>query len=101
MARTRTLHATRLLRRQLVLLDRHHFIPIFPIVVFDGQREGRTEREAMAHAAEDLDAIVLDLHAPAASVALLSAPQFTIEQLNIDRQASGQAFDNRDERATV
>ena len=55
----------------------------------------------MANTAENLDLILLDLHAPAAAITLLTAPELVIDLIDIDRQPGGQAFDNRDQRATV
>jgi hypothetical protein len=52
-------------------------------------------------AAEDLDAVLLDLHARAASIALLPSPQLVIDFLNIDWQSRRQTLNDRDERASV
>src|SRR5437868_5898146 len=71
-ARTRTFYATRFFGRNLARVRRHYFIPVGPVLVFDHQSQRRPERETMPHTTEDLDLVLLDLHAPAASVALLA-----------------------------
>ena len=55
----------------------------------------------MADAAEDLDAVMLDLHARTAAIALLPAMQLVIDLFDVDGHARGQTFDYRDQCATV
>ena len=55
----------------------------------------------MSDTADDLRAVLLDLHARAAAIALLSPMQFVIDLLHVDGQTGGQTFDYRDERVTV
>ena len=43
----------------------------------------------MAHAADNLRAIGLDLHAPAAAKTLLAAPQFAIDGFQGNRNSAG------------
>ena len=101
MAWTRTFHFSRLFRRKLFRFDGHDLIPIRPVLVLDHQSQRRSERQAVTHSAENLDPILLDLHARAAAISLLTAPQFMIDLIDVDGQTCGQTFDDRDERATV
>lgn len=55
----------------------------------------------MTHAAENLDAVFLDLHARAAAVAFLPPPKLLIDLLNFDRQAGRQTFNYRDQCASM
>ena len=55
----------------------------------------------MANATKNLDTILLDLHPPAAAIALLPSPQFMIDLIDIYGQTSGQPFNYRDQRATM
>ena len=55
----------------------------------------------MTHAAENLGAVIFNLHPAAATVTPLPPPQFVIDQININRQARGQAFYDSDQRAAV
>src|SRR5207248_5111990 len=97
----RSLYATRFLWSNRTRLNRHHFVPVGPIFVFDQHRQRRAEGQAVTNSAEDLDMIAFDLHARATPVTLLPSPEFMIDLIKIDRDAGGQTFDYRDERATM
>lgn len=55
----------------------------------------------MPDAGEDVGGVGLDLHAAAAAVSLLTAPEFAVEELLIDFQAGGDAGQEGDERLSV
>ena len=55
----------------------------------------------MAHAADDFGAIGLDLHAPAAAVALLAPPQFAVDGVEGNGDAGGQSRQRRDQALAV
>jgi hypothetical protein len=55
----------------------------------------------MTHAAKNLCLVLLNLHPAAATVTPLPSLQFTIDLRDVNGQARRQAFDNRDQRATV
>ena len=101
MTRPRPFDAARFLRREVLRLNRHHLSPVGPVFVFDHQRQRRAERQTMTNTAENLDAVLLDLHPRAAAIALLPPRELVIDLLNIDGHARGQTFDDRDQRATV
>src|SRR5262245_9840642 len=101
MTGTRAFHPTRFLWRNFAYLGGHHFVPVGPVFVLDGDRHRRSECQTMADAAEDFDAVLLDLHAGAAAIPLLTPPQFVIDLIDIDGQTGGQTFNNRDQCATV
>src|SRR5450755_355132 len=55
----------------------------------------------MAHAGEDVGGVALDLHASAAAVALLTAPEFAVEEGLVDFQSGGHAGKEGDEGLAV
>jgi hypothetical protein len=59
------------------------------IVVFDHQRDRRTERFAVSNARQYLDRVRLDLHPAAASIALLTPPEFMVDGSDIDIKSGG------------
>ncbi len=101
MTGTRTFDAARFFRRKLALARGHHIVPVGPVFVLNHHGEWGAQRQAMTHAADDLYTVLLDLHPRAAAIALLSPIQFVIDLFDVDGQTCGQAFDYRDECATV
>ncbi len=65
------------------------------VPVDDGERDGRSERLPSADAADDLDAIRLDLHTPAAPVAPLAASEIDVDVFCEQREARRDALDDR------
>ena len=55
----------------------------------------------MTHTAENLDAVLLNLHACAAPIALLPPRELVIDHFGVDGHTRGQTFDYRDKRATM
>src|SRR5947209_2720611 len=55
----------------------------------------------MAHAAQNLRVVALDLHAPAATVAPLPPLKLAVYSFDINGEARGQSLDDRDQRASV
>src|SRR5579884_1481712 len=53
----------------------HALAPVDPVAILDPQRNGRAQGVAVTHAGEDLDGVLLDLHAPAATIAALAPSQ--------------------------
>src|SRR2546423_13767523 len=96
-----SLYAARFLRSDVARLNRHHFIPVGPVFVFNHHRQWRAECQAVTNSAEDLNLIAFDLHARATAVTLLPSPEFMIDLIKIDRDAGRQTFDYRDQRATM
>src|SRR5271170_314359 len=81
--------------------DGQLFFPVFPVAIGDLDGDGRADGLAVAHAGEDVDLVGLDLHAAAAAVALLAAPELAVDEVDIDSEAGGQARDERDEGFAV
>src|SRR5271168_4345542 len=77
------------------------FFPVFPVVVGDLDGDGRADGFAVAYSTENMDFVGFDLHAAAAAVALLAAPEFTIDEVEVDCEAGGQAGNERDESFAV
>ena len=77
------------------------FLPVLPILVFQQDRDGRSDGLAVAHAGDKMRGIALDLHSAAAAVALLPPPQFAIHRRRINRQACRHSRQDRDQRLAV
>jgi hypothetical protein len=71
--------------------DGEGFLPIFPVAIGDLQGDGGTDGDGVSNAGENVGGIALDLHASAAAVALLAAPQLAVDEGLIDFQAGGHA----------
>ena len=84
-----------------VRTDVHRLLPVLPVAIADEHRDRAAERDTLADAAKDLRRVGLDLHAPAAAIAQLSAPQVVCEQVLIDRQARWQSVDRCQEGLSV
>src|SRR5207248_7438622 len=63
---------------RVALGDRQRLLPVLPIAVLDQDRNWGTNGLGVTHAGEKMCAVVLDLHATAAAVALLPPPQLAI-----------------------
>ena len=70
---------------RIAFFHRQRFGPVLPVVVGQQHGDGRADGFAVAHAAEDVGGVALDLHAAAAAIALLAAPEFAIDEGEIDR----------------
>src|SRR5436305_13039277 len=70
----------------------HDLLPILPITIVNQHRDGRPDRFAGANAGKKFDRVFLDLHPPAAAVALLPARQLPVHVLGDERHPRGHAF---------
>ena len=77
------------------ILHRQRFGPVLPVLVADDDGDGRADGLGVAHAGDNFGAVGFDLHAPAAAVALLAAPQLAIDGVERDRDAGGQPRQGR------
>ena len=82
-------------------LDAHRVPPVVPVLVPNLQRDGAAERLAAADAGQDLRAIPLDRHSPAAAVSELPAAEIGIEHVGSQRETGGHPFDDHDKCGTV
>jgi hypothetical protein len=73
-------------RRVRDRLDVHAALPVGPVQVVDGHRDGTTHGEPVPHAGDDVYLVVLDLLPSAAAVALLAAAQVVVDHRQVDRQ---------------
>src|SRR5262245_54937279 len=74
----------RILRFGFELLRRHNILPMDEVIIPDHQRDRRTESLAMTNAGQNLDRVLFDLHASAASIALLPTPELVVDLVNVD-----------------
>ena len=88
MSRPRRMHAPLLGVRRIDVPHAHRRFPVFEVVVADHDRNWRAEGFAASNAASDFGLIVLDLHPPAAPVAVLPASHIAIDPLAIEPNAS-------------
>ena len=68
---------------------RQFLLPVFPIAIDELDGDGRANGPSVAHTGEHMRLIGFDLHAAAAAVALLPAPQLAVHKFKIDRDAGG------------
>ena len=99
MARAGRRHALVFLR--IARLHRQRFFPILPVAILQHHRDRRTDCLAMTHPRKKARPVGFDLHAPAASKALLATPEFAIHKLLINRQSGRQPRKKRNERLAV
>ena len=79
----------------------HRLAPVGEISVSHQQADRGSERLPQAHAPGDLDAIVLDPHAAATTVAGHAALQIPVDPLRIDGNAGGKPLDDHGQCRTV
>ena len=77
------------------------FLPILPIFILQLDGDGRTDRHALTDAGKDMCGVALDLHAAAAAIALLAAPEFAVDERLIDFQSRRQAGKEGDQSLAV
>ena len=75
----------------VTIADGKRFLPVFPVAIFKLDGDRRSDRQAVTHAGEDMRGVALDLHASAPAIALLAAPEFTVEEGLVDFQSSRHA----------
>ena len=83
------------------ILHRKRFGPVFPIVIADDDGDGRADGLRVADAGDNFGAVGLDLHAPAAAVALLAAPEFAIDGVERDGNAGRKPGERGDQALAV
>ncbi len=86
-----------LVPRGIAFADRQRLLPVFPIFILQLDGNRRTNRNAVMHSGKYVSRIPLDLHAPAAAVALLPAPQLAIHKRLIYLKPGGQPRQKGDE----
>ena len=82
-------------------LDRHALGPVGPVAVGDAEGERRAQRPAEAQAGRPGDAVLLDLHAPAAAVAVLAPRQLAVHGGRGDAQPGRQPVEDAGQARTV
>lgn len=79
----------------------HGLLPVLPVAIADQHGHGTAERVALAHTAQDLRRVHLDLHAAAAAVAELPTTKVAGEGVLIDGKTGREAFHRRHQRLSV
>ena len=93
----RTRHRLLLVFRAIDVFHRKRFGPVFPIFVLDNDRDGRADGLRVADARNNFDLICFDLHAPAAAIALLPAPEFAIDGVERNGDPGGESGQGGDQ----
>ena len=75
--------------------------PVLVVAVADDERQRRPERPPVPQAGEHLDAVLLDLLARAAPVALLPPREVGVDRVAVELEPGGQPGHDRDERGPV
>ena len=87
-----------LVQRGVAGLDRQFRLPVLPVAVDELDGDGRTDRLAVAHAAEHVGLVGFNLHAAAAAIALLAPPQIAVDEVKINGHTGRQSGDQRNQR---
>ena len=85
----------------VALAHRQRLLPIFPVSVFQLDRNRRTYRHAVTDAGKNVRGVTLDLHAAAAAIALLPAPEFPVEKCLVHFEPGRQARKESDQSFAV
>lgn len=97
MPRTRrsqvTLRVFTTARSTVSILYGQGLLPIFPVAVFDANRNGRADGLSVAYAGEKFSLILFDFLPSAAAVSELPPVHLAIHKFQIDRNARGQSGD--------
>ena len=80
---------------------RHLVAPVLPVLVADHEADGTAERPAPADTGVDLDRVLLDLHAAAASVSDLPSGQIAVDVRHPDQEARRHPLDDPHEKFAV
>ncbi len=91
----------RLVFRAVDIFHRQRFGPVLPIFVVDDDGDGRADGLRVADAGDNFDAVRFDLHAAAAAVALLAAPQFAIDGVERDGNTGGKSGQGGDQALSM
>ena len=86
---------------RLLGLDVHRLLPVHPVAVANEQGDGGARRHAVPYAREDLRAVALDLHPPAAAVSTLATPELEIERVDVELKTCGHAVNGHDQGLAV
>ncbi len=87
--------------RGIARFNREGFGPVFPVGVGNNHGSAASRWFGVTHAGDDVGAIGFDLHATAASKALLPAPEFVLYCVNRDGYAGGEACEGRHQAFAV
>ncbi|MNL16751.1 hypothetical protein D3C87_1378050 [compost metagenome] len=77
-------------------LGRHGQLPVGEVLVRDLEGDRSSRSQAVAHSGAKRHTIGLDLHALASPVALLAPGQLGVDRMDVQRDACGEAFDDRE-----
>ena len=94
---TRSWRSDSLVLGRIAGLNRQGFLPVLPITVCEFDRYWRSDGLAVTDAGKEVRCIFLDAHAAAATIALLAAPEFPVDELQIDRDSGRKTRNNGDQ----
>jgi hypothetical protein len=76
-------------------------LPVDPVPVLDRHRDRAADGFTRANTGQDVGAVGFDRHAPTATVSTLSPLEIRRDEVNVDRQAGGNSFEDDNQRAAV
>jgi len=79
----------------------HDVLPVGPILVLDQIGDGAAQSLAVADAADDANAVGLDLHPLATAVATHATDQIRVDRVDIDGQTGGQSLEDAHQHGAV
>jgi hypothetical protein len=82
-------------------IGRHLLLPVLPIAVLDHERHRRAEGLSPSHARRDRDLVLLDRHATAPPIPLLTPPEIVVDRRTIDGKSRRATLENRREARPV
>jgi hypothetical protein len=85
----------------IAFADWQGFLPVFPVPVVKLNGDGGADGHSLTDARKDVGGVALDLHAPAAAVALLATPKFAVEEGLVNLQSGGHAGKESDQGFAV
>src|ERR1700679_2133739 len=78
-----------------------NFFPVLPVAVGNLHGYRRTDGAAMPYAGKDVSGVCLDAHATAATIPLLTAPQFPVDEVLVDFEPCRESLHQRDQGLAV
>src|SRR5208337_674122 len=85
----------------IALFDGQRLGPVLPVGVGNLDGDRRANRVTVAHAAQNVRGVALDLHATAAAITLLAPPELAVDEVEVNRHARRHAGEQRNQRLSV
>src|SRR6185312_12937632 len=101
MARTRRSQLLLQVFRAFAVLNGQYFLPVFPVAVFDAQRDWRANRLPVTNTGQKLRRVLLDFLPSAAAISQLAPMQFALNELHLHGNTGWEAGNPCNQRLAV